>query len=84
MAKQPSASNMRQVFMAVNEMKQSGLIDNYAIGGAGMDIDIFLSLKPVDELVNSGLMDMGKFETVMRRHGLEQRYAEWLKWRKST
>jgi hypothetical protein len=84
MAKQPSASNMRQVFMAVNEMKQSGLIDNYAIGGAGMDIDIFLSLKPVDELVNSGLMDMGKFETVMRRPGLEQRYAEWLKWRKST
>lgn len=57
MEKQPTTSNVRQVFTAINKMRQDGVVENYAAGGAvasafylepvnSVDVDIFVTLKP--------------------------------------
>jgi hypothetical protein len=179
MARDLEASDVRRVFSVINKMRDDGIVENYAVGGAvasvfylepftTADIDIFitlkssrdkklLSLQPIydylrkmgakldgahviyagwplqflpansplveealdqakeidaegvsirvfrlahlaaialevgrkkdkfhlDRYIESHAMDMREFRAILRRHGLEGKYEDWLKWQKT-
>ncbi len=37
----------------------------------------------LNTLIESGILDMRKFKAILRRHGLEKKYEDWLKWQKA-
>jgi len=37
----------------------------------------------LDALMKSGILDMRELKGIIRRHGLEKKFAEWLKWQKT-
>ena len=37
----------------------------------------------LDTLVKSGILDKRKLNAILRRHGLERKFGEWLKWQRT-